>query len=108
LGSSGQALRSKPTLSVEGGLAAHAGGGDRLSVFRVRDIARGEDALDVRVLVAMREGDVARIVELEPLPSRNCVAGVWPMAMNRPVTSSEDSSPVTVSFSSTPRSSRRR
>ena len=38
----------EPALGVDGGHAARAGGGDRLAVGVVLDVAAGEDALDVR------------------------------------------------------------
>src|SRR5204863_10191490 len=56
----------EPALSVEGGLAAHAGGGDRLAIGAVRDVARDEDALDVRRgAPRVLQLDVALVVEVD-------------------------------------------
>ena len=44
--------RLEPALGVDGGLAALAGGGDRLSVAVVVDVAGDEHALDVRARLA--------------------------------------------------------
>ena len=50
------ALRRQPAFGVEGCLAAHAGGGDRLLVDRVGDVAGGEDAFHAGVVAAALSG----------------------------------------------------
>src|SRR5437016_9620672 len=62
----GDALVRQPTPAVERGLAAGAGGGDGLAIDVIDDVAASEDALDVRHRgIAMRQDDVAALVELE-------------------------------------------
>src|SRR5690606_15814415 len=57
-------LIRQPAFRVDGGLAAHAGGGDGLAVGGVGDVAGGEDAVDVGQR-AMRHGqaDVTLVVK---------------------------------------------
>src|SRR5258708_3827971 len=56
------ALRLEPALGVDGGHAAHAGGGDRLTIDVVHAVARGEHALHAGV-GPLRHFDVARLIQ---------------------------------------------
>ena len=90
----------QPALGIQGGLAAHAGGGDGLLVDRVGDVAGSEDAFD-----AGRRAERSRGRTMNPFassfscPLRNLVFGVWPIATNMPAASSLVVSPVDACFS---------
>src|SRR4051794_32252433 len=62
----GDALVGQPTLAVERGGTAAAGGGDGLAIDVVDGVAAGEDAADIGLGgVAVWLHDVAALVELE-------------------------------------------
>src|SRR6266508_1056155 len=62
----GDALVRQPALAVECGHAAGSGGGDRLPVDVIDDVAAREHTLNVRRGgVRMRKDDVAALVEVE-------------------------------------------
>src|ERR1043165_9323663 len=63
--SSVNTLRRQPSLRIQGGHAPHSRGRHGLAILVVRDIARGEDAGDVGVAVAVLEVDVAVLVEVQ-------------------------------------------
>ena len=87
-------------LGVERRLASGAGGGDRLAVGVVDEVAGGEHAGAVRargLAVGLRRSRSRRRRPARA-PARDC--GSWPIAMNAPETTRSRSSPVSVFFSS--------
>src|SRR5437764_15297166 len=58
-------VRFQPALGVDGGHAAHPGGGDRLTIDGIRNVPGGEDAGDIRVRGPRLGDQVASLIHIE-------------------------------------------